>query len=328
MVENLVENPVDDGFKPMDLNTLDNFEAELSRKTPETTPDFDRFKLLFDPSALEEEEVSFDALYSFTKEVKQELFEPLIEGTGTDPESVEDDTPVPVAGEEEAAVTVPEKSPEELGFEQGFQDGLARGLAEGTAKGEAKGLEQGYAKGEAQGIEKGKADGFAKGLDEGREQGISQGREEAQADVLAQVEDILGPLKESLETSDQLLDRLLVRYERQIIELVYKIAEKAVAAKLDTDDEIVGHTIMDAMKSLVAPEEITLNVSTEDYEYVEMVKEIFFESVGSLKHVAVTSDPMIPRGGCRIESAGATISTDPESKLTAVYDAIVEAGRS
>jgi flagellar assembly protein FliH len=35
---------------------------------------------------------------------------------------------------------------------------------------------------------------------------------------------------------------------------------------------------------------------------------------------------MIPKGGCRIESAGASIATDPETKLKAVYEAIAQAG--
>ncbi|WDP93221.1 MAG: flagellar biosynthesis/type III secretory pathway protein [Desulfobacter sp.] len=319
----------DDGFKPMDLGALESFEKEVSVKSPETEPDYDRFKLLFDPEEEEkEEEVSFEALYKVTREIKQELFEPLIEGTDTEENGAPDTTPDPESDSSEGRDAPPEKTPEELGFEQGYQDGLARGQEEGRAAGETKGFEEGFAKGEAQGREKGEADGFAKGQEEGFQQGLEEGLEAGRTEVRAQTEDVLGPLKESLETADGLLDRMLVRYEGQLIELVYKIAEKAVAAKVDTDDEIVRHTIIDAMKGLVAPEEITLNVSTEDYEYVEMVKEVFFESIRSLNHVAVNSDPMIPKGGCRIESAGAVIATDPESKLAAVYDAVVGASRS
>ena len=99
-------------------------------------------------------------------------------------------------------------------------------------------------------------------------------------------------------------------------------------ASLAMDDQIVRHTILDALKSLVAPEEIILNVSSEDYEYIEMIKDDFFEAISSLKRVAVTADPLINRGGCKIETATASISTNPESKLLAIYDAIKNAGLS
>ena len=313
-------------FKPIDINTLDNFEEEKSQKTDETAPDFDRFKMLFDPSELEEEEVSFEELYSFKEEVIEEPFEPLIEGTGTDGDALAQEA-APQDAQEEPEEIVPEITPEELGFEQGFEKGLEQGRITGEAEGEVKGLEQGLAKGEAEGFKKGETEGFAKGEAEGLEQGLKQGREKAEAEVRDQVALILDPLKESLQTADNLLDRLVKRYEGQILDLVVQIAEKAVGAKLDVDDEVVKHTILDALQHLVAPEEITLNVSSEDYEYVEMVKDEFFESVRSLKHVAVTSDPMIPKGGCRIETAAATISTDPEAKLAAIYDAIARAER-
>ncbi|MCG8687668.1 MAG: flagellar biosynthesis/type III secretory pathway protein [Desulfobacterales bacterium] len=318
----------DDGFKAIDVGSLESFNEEVSQKPSESEPDYDRFKLLFDPAELEKEDVNFDALYEFSKEIKQELFEPLIEGTGVNGASQAQDTET--ADEKDVAEVekVPEVSPEELGFEKGFEKGLAQGRATGEAEGEAKGYEKGFEQGKAEGMKAGETEGLSKGEAEGKEKGREEGRQEAQAEVQEEMAQVIPPLKEALETADQLLDRLLKRYESQIIELVYQIAEKAVLAKLETDEEVVKHTVLDALKQLVTPEEITLSVSTEDYEYVEMIKEEFFESVRSLKHIAVTSDPMIAKGGCRIESSSAAISTDPESKLKAVYDAIVEASRS
>ncbi|PIE62068.1 MAG: flagellar biosynthesis/type III secretory pathway protein, partial [Desulfobacterales bacterium] len=309
-------DPVDgknEGFKPMDIGRLDTFEAEVSTKTPETPPDYDRFKLLIDPLELEAGETAgFEALNTGGDDILDDPFAPLIKGAGVAQTSSAKE---PVSSEAEApndAVERPaQKSPEEIGFEQGFEKGKAEGFEAGRAQGKAQGFEEGIAEGRIQGIE----EGNAQGIEEGHQQGLAQGLEVAQAQVAAEAQEILTPLKESLETADQLLERMLARYEGQILELVQKIAQKVVGAIVDTDDEVVRYAIVDALNSLTAPEEITLNVSTEDYEYVEMVKDSFFEAVTSLKHIAVNSDPMISKGGCRIESAGAAISTDPESKL-------------
>lgn len=318
--------PGTDDFTPIDVGALDSFDQEVSLKPEDAQPDLDRFKMLFDPKDfVEEGPISFEALFSFSKEEAENGFEPLIEGTGKPEE-----TQAPEAEPEKDVPgkdAVPEKSAEELGYEKGLAQGLIQGEKRGLEIGEAKGFDQGFAKGQAQGLEQGKAEGLEQGKALGLEQGMAQGLEQAQAQVKVEAEQIIAPLKESLEKSDQLLDRLIDRYEPSIVELIFKIASKAVAAHIKLSDDAVRDTILDALKSLVAPEEIALSVSTEDYEYVEMVKDEFFEAVQSLKHVAVSSDPMIAKGGCRIETATATITTDPEIKLAAIYDAMVKAGK-
>lgn len=323
-------NPVDEeneGFTPMDPGRLDTFEAEVSGKTPDTPPNYERFKLLVDPLEFSTEKADgFEALDILGDDIADDPFAPLIKGAGiASPLPSKDAEASNSEGSHPPEVDAPaEKTPEEIGFEQGFETGKAQGFETGRAEGHAQGFDEGLEKGRRQGIE----EGNAQGVEAGHQEGLAQGLEAAQAQVAAEAQEILIPLKESLQTADQLLERMLARYEGQILELVQKIAQKVVGAIVDTDDEVVRHAIMDALNSLTAPEEITLNVSTEDYEYVEMIKDAFFQGVASLNHIAVNSDPMIPKGGCRIESAGAVISTDPESKLAAVYDAVAKVPRS
>ena len=317
-----------DAFKPIDLKTLDAFDDELSHKSDDTRPDLARFKMLFDPTELGEQgPISFETLFSFDKEAKTEPFEPLIKETRKDRNKRfgKASIPEPIETDAAAAAVDPEISIEEQAFEQGYAKGFEQGRAEGLEKGIARGYAQGFKEGEPKGFEKGESEGFAKGETLGFDKGYQEGREKAEAQIREDVSQILEPLKEALMVSDRLLDDLIEKYEAQIVSLVFKISEKAVMATLEKDVEIVKHTILDAVKSLVAPEEITLNVASEDYDYIEMVKDEFFEAVGSLKHVAVKSDPLIKRGGCKIETATASISTDPEAKLSVIYDAIKKA---
>jgi len=313
-----------DEFKPVDIAALDSFDGELSHKSDGDKPDMERFKLLIDSSELNEEgPISFKALYSFDGEEKTASFEPLIEGTGGDrPAEKEEDSLSEAIDPEGAKDTEPEISMEEQAFEKAHAEGFEQGMAEGKEKGMAAGHEEGYQKGEAEGFEKGESQGREKGEAAGFDKGYEEGRKKAETETRKEAELILDSLEESLNTADQMLERVVEKYEAQILSLIFKISKKAVMVSLEIDDEIVGHTIMDALKSLVAPEEITLNVSSEDYEYIEMIKDDFFEAVGSLKRVSVKSDPLINRGGCKIETATASISTDPEAKLDAIHDAI------
>lgn len=319
----------DDGFKAIDVGALDSFDNEVSLKRPDTPPDFDRFKLLFDPLEVQKEEGGFEALYRVTKQLKEELFEPLIQGADVDADKAgtKKDLSGPLAEEGVQNTDAPEQgpTPEEQGFAKGYEQGLAKGLEKGRADGHAKGYAEGLEKGRAKGFKQGETDGLAKGTADGFEKGLEQGRDAGKQEIVQEMAQVLEPFRQALETADQMLESMLARYEIQLVELVCQIAGKVVMAKLDSDDAVIKDTILDALSQLASPEEITLSVAEEDYEYVEMIKETFFESVRSLAHITVNTDAMIPKGGCRIESAGATIVTDPESKLKAVYDAIAQA---
>jgi flagellar assembly protein FliH len=316
-----------DGFKAIDVSSLDNFDGEVSLKRPDAEPDFNRFKLLFDPLEVEREEGRFEAVYKVTQQLKEELFEPLIQGadvdTGEPAKKSDVSAPALADAQKNADEAEEEPTPEEQGFAAGYEKGMAQGLEKGLASAHAKGYEEGLEKGRGEGFKQGETDGFAEGFEKGMEEGRDAGKQE----IGQEMTQILDPFRQALGTADRMLEEMLARYETQLVELVCQIAGKVVMAKLDADDTLIKNTILDALSQLAFPEQINLSVAEEDYEYVEMIKETFFESVRSLTNITVNTDAMIPKGGCRIESAGATITTDPESKLKAVYDAIAQAGK-
>jgi flagellar assembly protein FliH len=256
---------------------------------------------------------------------QKELFEPLIQGADVQDPNDQKEDPHLLEEAQDADEDEEGPTPEELGFAAGYEQGMAQGLKKGQEEGHAKGYEEGMKKGREEGFKQGETDGFAKGEAEGFEKGTTEGQEAGKQEIVQEMEQVLAPFRQALETADQMLENMLARYETQLVDLVCQITEKVVMAKLDSDDAVIKNTILDALSQLASPEEITLSVAEDDYEYVEMVKEAFFEAVSSLVHITVNTDAMIPKGGCRIESAGATIATDPESKLKAVYDAIAQA---
>jgi len=111
-----------------------------------------------------------------------------------------------------------------------------------------------------------------------------------------------------------------------IISLIEQIVKKIIMARIEIDDEFVKPVIIDALKTLVQAENVVLSVSEDDYEYIEMIKDEFFEVVDSLTSVSVKSDSSIKKGGCTIETSTALINSDIESRLEAVFDAIKSAG--
>lgn len=311
----------------MDLNSLEAFNKEIMNKNHESEPDFNRFKLLFEKPEFEEEEpYAFEAIYHETRNREEIVFKPLIEQrkkkeknqrekkyrTATDNE---DDL-------RDKAIQESEETPEEKGYRDGFQKGLEQGIE----KGNSQGYEEGFRKGEARGFEKGEEEGKIKGQEKGFEEGYNEGEAKGTEDARQKAVGILTALEASLTMADRTIGLLVDTYEARIISLIQQIAKKAVMAQLKINDGIVRQMILDALKTLIKPEEVVLSISEEDYEYIEMIKEEFFEEIESLKSIAVKSDPSVKKGGCRIDTSTASISSDPESRLDAIFEAIRKAG--
>ncbi len=323
------ESSRSEDFKPINVKTLDNFEEEQLNKSDESEPDFNRFKMLFEKPAFEEEEdYAFEAIYDATKEQEEIVFKPLIEKNEDKPDSVKNDDPSKEGAKAENNEAIEPEEPEESIEEIAYREGFAKGVAEGTIQGEKSGYDEGFKKGETEGLEKGEKEGFEKGEKDGFEKGAQIGEEKAKAEGDEKVNELLQSLDKTLKTADQTLELIVEKYEVRIVSLIQKIAQKVVLARVEIDETIAREHILDAFKNLVEPEEVTLYVSLEDYEYIEMIKDDFFEQIESLSKIAVRSDASIKKGGCKIETNTASITTDPESRLQVIFEAIKNIGNS
>jgi flagellar assembly protein FliH len=159
----------------------------------------------------------------------------------------------------------------------------------------------------AQGFEQGKEEGFMAGVEEAREKG------ERLSDILLDVENMW--------------QRIVKIYEEKIIDLVGKVAEKVVYGKVEVDKDIVTRAILHAFEQIKDPVNATITVNPLDYEYMEVVKEDFFEKIKGLKQVTLISDHLITPGGCRIETPSGEVATSIEERLEAVKRAIMEQSR-
>lgn len=321
-----LSKPESDEFKPLAVNSLESFDDELSHETEGREPDFGRFKLLIDAPAFGGEEVpGFEALYNESKKKEEIVFNPLIKKkelpSGPDPAGERLDQPDQDAELEDEIE--PAETAEQAGYREGFEKGIKEGREKGIEQGRAQGIKRGEEKGLAQGIE----DGIEQGKTQGFEQGLKEGQEKGTLEAQKAATQILNSLEEALAAADRTLTALVDTYEERIIDLICRIAQKAVMAKVEMDEEIVKPMVLDALKHLVQPEEVVLNVSTEDYEYIEMIKDQFFERIESLNSVSVQSDPSVKQGGCRIETNTGAVSTDIETRLQAIFDAVKHAGK-
>lgn len=187
---------------------------------------------------------------------------------------------------------------EKAGYDAGFAEGKGEAHAEGFAEGEKEGLEAGFAKGEVDGFEAARAEA---------------------AERLTALASLIGGV-------ESLWDNLIRANEAQIVSLVCKVAEKVVLGRVAVDDEMVKRAILDAFSLIPEPVDVTISVSPEDYAYIEVVKEDFFQQVRGLKQVSIVSDPSVARGGARVETVSGEVDAGIESRLAAVTRSVIEGG--
>ena len=319
-------------WAPMDTSTLQKFdEGEIISPEERKKPNFNFFKVLYENPEIDEDD-RFKRLYEpeadqvsqeeKLKEQFQQLFE---EEPDPDPDQAQDSMPLDTETAEpefHGDLHPPEPGPDDHG--KGFQQGYEAGLQKGDEEGRKQGFEAGRQEGYNQGFEEGLVKGEAQGVEEGIEKGLVKG----EADAADKAVGMLASLENLLERTDQVWQQLVRENEMEILSMICKVAEKVIQARVELDEGVVRESVLQAISLIPEPQEITLHVSPEDYEYVEMIKEDFFEKVESLSRVSVMSNPALSRGGCKIETVKATVETDLASRLDLVKQSILGAWES
>jgi flagellar assembly protein FliH len=152
--------------------------------------------------------------------------------------------------------------------------------------------------------------GFAQGEKDGLELGERKG--------LKQVETI----ERLLIEMNSLKQEIIGHYEKEILELVFAIAQKVVHQQVRSDDKAIEDTVLTAMKLAAEKSEMIVRVNPEDFDYVEKLRPEFLAAVKELKVLTVTSDPSITRGGCFLESPYGDVDGRVETQLEKIHQCL------
>ncbi|MBI9087740.1 MAG: hypothetical protein JEZ12_00825 [Desulfobacterium sp.] len=312
------------GWARLDISSVETVGEDEARRTEKGKPDFSLFKVLYDAPGMNEADI-FKRLCELDGDSEkkalspEEQFAPLYEDSGKadEPEPHVPAEPQPGKIEDTFEADTRDAELDQI-IEQAKKEGYDQGFDQGQKDGYDKGFDQGLKEGEQQGREKGEQEGYETGSEQGEAAARALGDEKASV--------LISSLETILVKTEGTWENLVKRYEGKMISLVSRIAEKVVQAKVKVDKGVVRESIISALEVLPEPEEIVLHVSEEDYEYIEMIKEDFFERIKSLTSISVVANSGVNRGGCKIESATARVETDVETRLQAVFDAIVAQG--
>jgi flagellar assembly protein FliH len=160
-------------------------------------------------------------------------------------------------------------------------------------------------------------EGYDKGFSQGEKDGFELGLKKAEK-VVANLERLLGAMS-------ALKQDLVRTYEREIVNVIFAIAKKIVCDQALRDDSLVQRTVLKALHLAADRSEISLRVHPDDVQWIETVKPEFFSEFKELKHLVVTPDPSLIRGGCTLESPSGEVDGRIETQLEEVYQVMDEA---
>ena len=156
--------------------------------------------------------------------------------------------------------------------------------------------------------------------EEGFVQGEKDGFELGEKKALKVIENIENLFNEITDLKNDILKQ----YEKEILELIFAVAEKVVHHEVKLDDTVVKSAIFAALELAVEKSKVVFNVNPDDYDYVEKLRPELFNRNKELKSIVVSSNPSVTRGGCFLETPYGNIDATIESMLEKISHCLRE----
>jgi flagellar assembly protein FliH len=156
----------------------------------------------------------------------------------------------------------------------------------------------------------GKADGFQQGYDEGYQAGLTKGYNE-NIEQLEQKAELFTRLMAALNEPFKTLDE---EVEKELVKLAMGIASQIIRRELKTDPGEVIAAVREAIAVLpLSSQNISLYLHPEDSALVRKVLKLDDMSPAW----NIVDDPLITRGGCKIDTDVSHVDATVENRLAA-----------
>ena len=181
----------------------------------------------------------------------------------------------------------------------------------------AEGKKAAYEEGLQQGIESGKKQGFEQGFKEGETKGYKEKialLKEQAAEFVSLLESLSEPFKELDESIEQ-----------ELLDLAIGIANQLIRREIKIDPGQIVAVIREAVNALPqASQQLTLHLHPADAELVR--------NTLTLDEISppwkLLEEPLITRGGCKVETETSKIDATVENRLAAIVTNILGGERA
>ena len=152
-------------------------------------------------------------------------------------------------------------------------------------------------------LERAKAESF----NAGKEQGLAESRERVE-EAIKQLENI----SKKVENSDK---DFLRNAEKYVVELSIASARRILGREIETDRELVIHTIRETLLKVADKVKISIHVNPGDMEIIDIYRKELQQVDRDFPELEFVPDELIDKGGCIIETRTGAIDGRIESQI-------------
>jgi flagellar assembly protein FliH len=152
---------------------------------------------------------------------------------------------------------------------------------------------------------------FAKGYEQGERAGAEAAAQRGEA--------ILRRLTQTVEELATLRAEMIHQTERQMVQLALAIARRIVHREVSLNQDLLIAMARVALDRLGDSAQVTVKLNPEEFQATGAAR---VAQLGAA-HVAVVSDPRVPRGGCRVESSLGTMDAGVDAQLQEIAYALL-----
>lgn len=158
-----------------------------------------------------------------------------------------------------------------------------------------------------------------------RREGFKQGLSEAHAQARQEIDNVTDRLMALIDALATPLEQLSDEVEDELVKLAVAIAKQIVRRELKTDPTQVIGVVKEALNALpAAGQNIKLHLHPED---AKLVADTMLANANERKWELV-DNPLIQRGGCRIETDSSNVDATIESRVAAIAARIMGGERA
>ncbi|MCC6273657.1 MAG: hypothetical protein IT572_09360 [Deltaproteobacteria bacterium] len=147
-------------------------------------------------------------------------------------------------------------------------------------------------------MERSKKEGYDLGYQEGLQQGL-----------------------EILQRVKELRQKLFDDNEREMVKLVFEIAEKIIGREFRENDKAIMNVIRLAISDAVG-DKIVVHLNPQDYEKIKKNEAELYQKIESGKTLVFREDETVKVGGCVVETDIGTIDAQLDTQLNAIKKAL------
>lgn len=177
--------------------------------------------------------------------------------------------------------------------------------------------DEAFEKAKLEGFEQGKEEGRKQGFEEGKAEGIAKGLAEGQVEI-SEKSTYFSGLISSLASPLEDLDNDV---EEEIVTLAMMVARHLIRRELKLDPSHVISAVRQAIDILpVATKNIMVFLHPDD---AALVRESLTLSADDDQRWKIVEDPMLSRGGCKIETEYSRIDASVEARINSVITQVL-----